>query len=224
MKKYFETILIHKVTQILLQILVIISIVGFSLETLPNLSSSTKGLLRYIELIIIIFFTFEYILRIYISKRKIKFIFSFFWIIDFLAIVPFYLSTGLDLRSLRILRIFRLFTVFKLLRYSKAIKNFKEIIISIREELIIFSILTFILIFFSAIWIYYFENEAQPENFSSIFDSLWWAVVTLTTVWYWDLYPITAWWRFFAFVIVIIWLGIVAIPTWLIAGAISEKK
>jgi voltage-gated potassium channel len=89
--------------------------------------------------------------------------------------------------------------------------------------LILFSILTIILLYLSAIWIYYFEHEAQPEAFKSFFDSLWWAVATLTTVWYWDTYPITQWWRIFTFLILMIWLWIVSIPTWLIAWAIQKN-
>ena len=224
MKKILEKLLLKKRVTLFFQILIVISVISFSIETLPDLTEKSKIILRYVEFIIIIFFTLEYLARIYITEKKLKFIFSFYGIIDLFAILPFYLSTWLDLRSLRILRFFRLFRLFKLLRYSKAINNFKKTILSIKEELVLFSILTLMLLYLAAVWIYYFENEDQPENFRSIFDSLWWAVATLTTVWYGDVYPITAWWKAFTFLILMIWLWIVAIPTGLIAGAIDNHN
>ena len=81
---------------------------------------------------------------------------------------------------------------------------------------------TLVLIYFAAIGIYYFENEAQPEHFSSIFDSLWWSIVTLTTVGYGDVYPITVGGRIFTFFILLIGLGIVAIPTGIISSSLTK--
>lgn len=206
-----------------IQALIFLSIIAFSYETVPDLEPSTRKLLRIIEIFCVIVFTIEYLLRIYVSDKKHKFIFSFFGIIDFLAILPFYLSLGVDLRSLRALRFLRLFRILKLIRYNKAIKHFSKAISLAKEEILLFLIVTLILIYFSAVGIYYFENEAQPENFSSIFDSLWWAIITLTTVGYGDVYPITVGGKVFTFFILMIGLGIVAIPTGIISSALTKS-
>jgi voltage-gated potassium channel len=144
-------------------------------------------------------------------------------IIDFLAILPFYLALGVDLRSLRALRFLRLFRIFKLMRYNRALAHFSRAINRAKEEILLFLFLTLILIYFSAVGIYYFENTAQPEHFSSIFDSLWWAIITLTTVGYGDVYPITVGGKVFTFFILMIGLGIVAIPTGIISSALTKS-
>ena len=206
-----------------IQGLILLSIVLFSVETLPNLKPETRTLLYAIDVFCVIVFTIEYLLRIYVADKKLKFVFSFFGIIDFLAILPFYLSFGVDLRSLRALRFLRIFRILKLARYNKAINHFLTAIKSAKEEIILFIIITLILIYFSAIGIYYFENQAQPEHFSSIFDSLWWAIITLTTVGYGDVYPITVGGKVFTFLMLLIGLGIVAIPTGIISSALTKS-
>lgn len=206
-----------------IQGLILVSVVTFSIETLPNLSPQTRIILQSIEWFSVIVFTLEYVLRIYVSRHKTKFIFSFFGIIDLLAILPFYLSFGVDLRSLRWLRFLRLFRILKLARYNRALNHFSRAIKSAKEEILLFIFITLILIYFSAVGIYYFENEAQPQHFSSIFDSLWWAIITLTTVGYGDVYPITVGGKVFTFFILMIGLGIVAIPTGIISSALTKS-
>lgn len=206
-----------------IQALILISLLTFSVETLPNLSPQTYVILNTIEIFCVIVFTVEYILRIYVADSKKKFIFSFFGLIDMLAIIPFYLSFGVDLRSLRVLRFLRLFTILKLVRYNRAINHFSRAIKSSKEEILLFVLITLILIYFSAVGIYYFENQVQPEHFTSIFDSLWWAIITLTTVGYGDVYPITIGGRVFTFFVLMIGLGIVAIPTGIISSALTRS-
>ena len=206
-----------------IQALILVSIITFSLETIPDLKPQTRTILQSIELFSVIVFTAEYVLRIYVADDKPKFIFSLFGIIDFLAIIPFYLSFGVDLRSLRALRFLRLFRVLKLVRYNKAMNHFTKAIKTAKEEIFLFIFITLILIYFSAVGIYYFENAAQPEHFSSIFDSLWWAIITLTTVGYGDVYPITIGGKVFTFFILMIGLGIVAIPTGIISSALTKS-
>ena len=205
-----------------IQFLIILSVITFSIETVPNLTSQTQRILYAIEAFCVIVFTLEYFIRIYVADSKPKFIFSFFGIIDLLAILPFYLSFGIDLRSLRLLRMFRLFRLFKLVRYNRAMKHFARAMVNAKEQIILFIIITLLLIYFSAVGIYYFENEAQPEHFSSVFDSLWWSIVTLTTVGYGDVYPITVGGRIFTFFILMIGLGIVAIPTGIISSSLTK--
>lgn len=216
-----------KVFAISIQVLIIIAIISFSFETEPDLKPQTKNLLHTIEVICVVIFSVEYLLRIYVAKNKLKFITSFFGIIDLLAILPFYLTTGIDLRALRALRFLRLFSIFKVIRYNRAILQFSRAIVYAKEQILLFLFITLILIYLAAVGIYYFEHAAQPEAFASIFDSLWWAIITLTTVGYGDVYPITVGGRVFTFIILMIGLGIVAIPTGIISSALTksaEKK
>jgi voltage-gated potassium channel len=206
-----------------IQILIILSVVTFSIETIPDLKPQTRSILKSFELFCVIIFSIEYLLRIYVSDKKLKFIFSFFGIIDLLAILPFYISFGVDLRSVRTLRFVRLFRLFKLVRYNRAIKHFARAISIAKEEILLFFFITLILIYLSGVGIYYFEHEAQPEQFSSIFDSLWWAIITLTTVGYGDVYPITTGGRLFTFFILMIGLGVVAIPTGILSSALTRS-
>ncbi|MDY7394465.1 ion transporter [Aureibaculum sp. 2210JD6-5] len=206
-----------------IQTLIVIAIISFSAETEPGLRPETKKWLQIIEVFCVIVFSIEYALRIYVAKNKLKFMTSFFGIIDLLAILPFYLSTGIDLRALRALRFLRLFSIFKMIRYNKAIHQFTRAVVYAKEQILLFLFVTLILIYLSAVGIYYFENAAQPEAFSSIFDSLWWAIITLTTVGYGDVYPITVGGRVFTFIILMIGLGIVAIPTGIISSALTQS-
>ena len=207
-----------------IQTLIVLSLISFSIETLPDLDPEFRKFLQVFEIISVIIFTIEYLLRIFVASKKIRFVFSFYGIIDLMAILPFYLTFGIDLRSIRIFRLFRLFRVFKILRYSKAIQRFIKAFISIKEELVLFIILSTFLLFFSAVGIYYFENPVQPDVFRSIFDSLWWAVATLTTVGYGDIYPITLGGKVFTSIMLFIGLGVIAVPTGLIASALTKVK
>jgi len=211
-----------RVFDIFIQFLIIVSLFSFSIETLPDLTKEQKYILWIIEVITVVIFTIEYVLRVIVADKKIAFIFSFFGLIDLFAILPFYFATGIDLRSLRILRLFRIIRAFKFFRYSKALNHFKNAFISIKEELILFLIGAIFLLFLSAVGIYYFENSAQPEKFKSVFHCLWWAVATLTTVGYGDVYPITIGGKIFTFIILMIGLGIVAVPSGLIASALTK--
>jgi voltage-gated potassium channel len=209
---------------VFIQCLIILSLIAFSVETLPNLSNRNIKILNYFEFFCVFVFTIEYILRIMYSKKSWKYIFSFYGIIDLLAILPFYLSFGLDLRSVRIFRIFRVFRILKLTRYNKAMGRFKRAASHAKEEIILFMIITSILIYLSAIGIYFFEHEAQPDKFSSVFHSLWWSIVTLTTVGYGDVYPITAGGKIFTFFILIVGIGVVTVPAGLVASALTKTS
>lgn len=207
-----------------IQVMIVLSLITFSIETLPGLQSQTIQFLGFFELISITIFTIEYILRLILTPKPLKFVFSFFGIIDLLAIIPFYLAVGIDLRSLRAFRLLRLFRILKIMRYSKAVGRFHKALTLAKEELILFFSATFILMFLAGVGIYYFEREAQPETFTSIFHSLWWAVATLTTVGYGDVYPITTGGKIFTFFILMVGLGIISIPTGLIASALSKAR
>jgi voltage-gated potassium channel len=211
-----------KIFSYLIQALIILSLITFSLDTLPDLSVPIKKVLSAVEVITVGIFTIEYLLRIWVVEKRLRFIFSFMGLIDLMAILPFYISTGLDLRSLRVFRLLRLVRILKLVKYNKAIKRFEKALVMAKEELVLIGFVILALLFLSAVGIYYFENAAQPDSFKSVFHSLWWAVVTLTTVGYGDVIPITIGGRVFTFFVLIIGLGIVAVPTGIIASALSK--
>ena len=208
----------------MIQFLIVLSLVAFSLETLPDLTPELRGWLGTFEVISVSIFTVEYMLRLFVADRKLAFVTSFFGIIDVLAILPFYLSLGFDLRSVRAFRLLRLFRIFKLARYSRATRRFHRALLIAREEIVLFLCLTTILLYLAAVGIYYFENEAQPESFASVFHSLWWAVTTLTTVGYGDVYPVTLGGRLFTFVVLLIGLGVVSVPAGMVASALSKAR
>nr|WP_256623887.1 ion transporter [Moritella viscosa] len=209
---------------IFIQLIIVLSLISFSVETLPSLSENTKNILRVFEIVSVLIFTIEYILRLIFADDRFKFIFSFFGIIDLLAILPFYLSTGFDLRSLRTFRLLRLIRILKLTRYSSATQRFYRAFVIAKEELILFLFTSIIILYLASVGIYYFESQAQPEAFASVFHSMWWAVATLTTVGYGDIYPITVGGKIFTFFILIVGLGIVSIPAGLIASALSKAR
>jgi|TARA_B110000261_G_scaffold33107_1_gene38171 voltage-gated potassium channel len=207
-----------------IQILILLSLVSFSLDTLPNLNYNTRVFLDYFEVISIVIFTIEFLLRIYVSKKPLSYIFSFYGIIDILAILPFYLNRVFDLRFLRAFRIFRIFRALKLLRYNKALNRFRIAFKIVKEEVTLFFIVTLVLIFITSAGIYFFENEAQPEVFKSVFHSAWWSIVTLTTVGYGDVYPITLGGKIFTFFVLMIGVGLVTVPAGLVATALSKAR
>tara|TARA_B100002019_G_C21154864_1_gene540168 strand:+ start:69 stop:809 length:741 start_codon:yes stop_codon:yes gene_type:complete len=207
-----------------IQILIILSLISFSIETLPNLSKTLVSFFYYFETITVIIFLIEYLLRFYVASNKLKYIFSFYGIIDLLAILPYILGSFIDLRFIRIFRIFRILRAFKLIRYNYALQRFSIAFKLIREELILFLGVTLILIYITSAGIYFFENESQPDAFKSIFHSAWWAVATLTTVGYGDIYPITIGGKVFTFLILIFGLGIVTVPAGLFASSLSKAR
>ena len=205
-----------------IQGLIACSIVLFCIETLPSLSESTLRFLAIAETVTVAVFSAEYVLRILAAENKRKFIFSFYGLVDLAAILPFYLASGVDLRSVRILRMFRLLRLLKLFRYSRALRRFQTALVSVRDELVLFVMACISMIFLASVGIYHFEHDAQPEVFVSIFDGMWWAVATLTTVGYGDAYPITAGGRFFTVAILVVGLGVVSVPVGLIASALTR--
>lgn len=208
--------------------IILFALACYAVETLPGLSQTSLEILYYLEWITIVIFTVEYAFRWTVADNKWKFVRSWYGLIDLLAIVPFYISllltTGVDLRYVRVFRMFRLFRAFKLVRYSKAIRLFARAFVIAKEELVLFFIVTLMLLYLSAALIYNFENAVQPEYYSSIFSSLWWAVVTLTTVGYGDVVPISVGGRFFTFCLLIVGLGIIAVPSGIVASALSKAR
>ena len=213
-----------KIFVFFIQSMIVLSIVTFSIETIPNLSATTRKILKTIEVVTVGIFTVEYIVRLAVADKKLRFAFSFFGIVDLLAILPFYLALGIDLRSIRAFRFFRLFKIFELSLFSRAITRYRKAFLYAREELILFGIISVIILFLSSVGIYYFESKAQPDTFSSIPDALWWSIVTLTTVGYGDAYPITAGGKIFTVFVLAVGLGTIAVPSGIMATALSEAR
>jgi voltage-gated potassium channel len=210
--------------EFLIQALIILSLVAFSVETLPSVTPEVMVWLHFFEVSTVIVFTIEFFVRLLWSRPRGTYAFTFMGIIDLISILPFYLALGIDLRSIRALRLLRLFRLFKLARFSSAMDRYVEAFREIKEALTLFGVTALITIYISSVGIYYFEHEAQPEAFASVFDAMWWSVVTLTTVGYGDVYPVTAGGKIFTIFVVLVGLGVVAVPTGLFASALSKLK
>lgn len=208
-------------------VLITANILAMVLESHVSIKLEYENIFYYFELISISIFSFEYLFRIYINYKESKwhgvkgYVFSFFGVIDLVAILPFYIKEFvlLDGRFFRILRLFRLSRIFKLGRSSKSLKLFIKALGSVKNELYFTLFLSLLTILFSASAIYFLENDAQPEVFSSITASIWWATVSLATVGYGDIVPITVWGKVFASIISLIGIGVVAIPTGIISAS-----
>ena len=202
--------------------LIALCVVAIVLESFDNIAGKYKAAFSVFEVFSVFVFGAEYLLRIWTadllypdSKHPhLKYIASFMAIIDLIAILPFFLPfISADMRFLRmfrLLRLARLLRVLKLGRYVDALQMIKSIVIC------------FFVMLFASIIMYTVENPVQPEQFPNILASLWWAICTLTTVGYGDVFPITATGKFFAAIISLVGIGIIAIPTGIIsAGFIS---
>ena len=216
---------------IFIYVLIIANIIAMVLESHKFIQVQFSKFFYYFELISILIFSFEYIYRIVISYKESKwwgvknYVFSFFGFIDLISILPFYIKQFvlLDGRFFRILRLFRLTRVFKLGRESKSLKLFIKALSAVKSELMFTLFLSILTILFSASAIYFLENKAQPEVFSSITASVWWATISLATVGYGDIVPITIWGKIFASIISLVGIGIVAIPTGIISASFVEE-
>jgi len=152
-----------------IQIFIILSLISFSIETLPNLSNSTSEFLYLVEIASVVVFTAEYLLRLWVSKKPQSFIFSFYGLIDLLAILPFYFSSGLDLRAIRSIRLLRIFRILKLIRYTKAMNRFHRAIVIAWEELVLFFCTTLILLYISAVGIIVLKMNSNRKPLPQYF-------------------------------------------------------
>ena len=212
-------------------ILIIVNVFAMVLESHLSLRVAYRTYFHAFEFISILIFSAEYIYRVYHAfvtegkKGVANYVFSLFGLIDLISILPFYLNQfmKLDGRFLRILRLFRLTRIFKLGRNSNSLRVFTKSLAGVKAELIFTLFLSVLTILFSASAIYYLENEAQPDKFSSITESIWWATVSLATVGYGDVYPVTVGGKLFATLISLVGIGIVAIPTGVISASFVEE-
>ncbi len=214
--------------------IIILNVVGIGVSTFNHTSEFLYMFTESIELVSVLIFTIEYLLRLWTSDMlypesgkimsRIKYIVSFMAIIDLVSILPFFLPffITLDARLLDTLRILRLLRIFKLHRYTNALTSMHKVIRR-KGKLLISSVSVIILLtIITAIVIYNIESEAQPEVFENAFSGLWWAVATFTTVGYGDIVPITVAGKLFSSFIAYLGLGLIAIPTGIISAGFVE--
>lgn len=210
----------------ILLVLILASIIIVMLESISDFSEKYFDFLYYSEWIITLIFTLEYILRIISAPDKKKYIFSFFGVVDFIAIVPAFIGLMypgvtplLVIRSIRLLRIYR---VLKLTRYIKA---GNLLIISLRSSFRkIFIFMVFVLIMVILLGSLMYVVEDGKNGFYSIPLSIYWAVITLTTVGYGDIVPVTGLGKFIATFIMLLGYSIIAIPTGIVSAELSREK
>ena len=231
---------LEKNLNIFLMILIFFNVLAVILETEDTLAIRYKGLFHWFEIISVIVFSVEYLLRLWSFTEnnkfqrpfwgRVKYALSPMALIDLLAILPFYLPMFIpvDLRFLRALRLFRLFRLFKVSRYVKSLRTIKNVFVEKKEELLIAIFSVLLLLVFSSSLMYFVEHEAQPEKFTSIPAAMWWGIATLTTIGYGDMYPITAWGKFLGGIIALLGIGLFALPAGILAsgfaGEIQKKE
>jgi voltage-gated potassium channel len=224
MERTFEFILI---------IIIILNIVLILLESVQEYNNKYSALFNQFEIFSVIFFTIEYVLRIYSIVEKpgfehpvngrLKYIRTPLAIIDLISVLPFYISfLPFDLRFLRIFRLMGLFRMFKIARYLHALNIFKRVMVERKEQLVLTIIfILFILIIISSL-MFYIENPYQPEIFSSIPATMWWGVATLTTVGYGDMVPVTAFGKILSGMFAIVGFGLLALPAGILSSGFFE--
>lgn len=208
-----------------MQGVIILSLLSLSAGTVPDIPQHAKDILFKINVACMFVFVTEYSFRVYTAKNVFKYIFSFYGLVDVLAIAPYFMGiSGIDSQSIRAFRLLRIFQLFKMVRYARAMGLYYRAFKIAREEMIFFSIVSAIIFYVASVGIYHFEHVAQPEAFKSVLHSLWWAIITLSTVGYGDVYPVTAGGKVFTGFVIIIGIGIVSVPAAMLASALSEAR
>ena len=218
-------------------VLILLNVIAVMLETVPSIYEAHKKFFAWFDFVSVIIFTLEYVMRVWSCNHearyshrlhgRIRYIFSFGALIDLLAILPFYahIFMGFDLRVLRILRLLRFLRLFRLTAYMKSTRMLINVFKSTKNELLLSLVLTLFLIVISSCLIYFCEHLVQPQKFTSIPGTMWWSVVTLTTVGYGDMYPITTLGRTLTSVILLAGVALFALPAGIItAGFLDEIR
>ena len=222
---------------VFLILLISLNVLAVSMETVEDFYKQHEKGFYIFEIFSVAVFTVEYLLRVWSvtasDKAKyshpvwgrLRFIFTFGSLIDLFAILPFYLPMliGFDLRFIRVLRLLRLVRLLKISRYMHASRMIANVFKAKKEELIIsLMLIIFLMVVVSSI-MFYVEHDAQPTQFASIPETMWWSVSTLTTSGYSGMYPVTGLGKTLASVIAILGIGLVALPAGIFASGFSEE-
>ena len=207
--------------EIAISIAVFASIAIMALETF-TLPTGVKEALFAADVALSLVFVVEYLFRIATAKDKRAYVTSFYGIIDLIAIFPILVHAASSVRVVRLLRVLRIIRLLKIKRYSDALDRYRRALKLIAAEATLFAGVAFVFIIGFAFLIYEFEHEAQPDVYGNIFDSIWCAAISLTSVGYGDVFPITPAGRMFTLAMVLTGMGIVAVPTALLASALSR--
>ena len=224
---------VSKIFDIFIIGLIIVNICMVIAETF-DLSDAVKHVFSILEIVSVAVFTVEYALRVWTAdllrpelsppKARLRYVFSFMALMDLLAILPFYVPyiIPVDLRVLRTLRVTRLLRLFKVNRYTSAIALIGKVFKKKASQLVVSMFIVGLLMLIASVLMYNIENAAQPNVFHNAFDALWWAIATLTTVGYGDIYPITAGGKILSSIIAILGIGLIAVPTGIISAGFME--
>ena len=225
---------LSRILNLLLISLISLNVIAIILESVDWIFVRFESVFWYIEVFSVVIFTIEYLARVWSSvdlkarsfsspvTGRIRYMLTPLALVDLIAILPFYLSlyVSIDLRFLRGLRLLRL---FKLTRYSPALGALLDVIQKEAEAIMAALVVLLILLVISATGIYILENELQPETFGSIPGSMWWSIVTLTTVGYGDVVPLTTMGKLFGGLIGLLGIGMIALPAAILASGFAEN-
>lgn len=213
-----------KMFDLILLILILLSVIFVMMESVSSIDAKFHRFLYIGEWVITIFFTFEYIARIITVKKPFKYIFSFYGIIDLLSTIPLYLSFILAgtsyLLTVRALRLLRIFRILKITRYIGESNKLKRALLHSRAKILIFLFAVLIISIIAGTIMYLVEGE--ENGFSSIPHSVYWCIVTLTTVGYGDISPATPLGQFIASIIMVMGYGIIAVPTGIVTSEYTK--
>ena len=224
-----------RIFDISIMALIAINVLLVVLDTFSGFPVWLVSVFGYIETASVVIFTVEYALRVWTAdyihsgcaktRARMKYILSFMAIVDLLAILPFYLPfiIPIDLRVLRMVRLLRLLRILKVNRYTNALATVGNVIKKKGAQLISSMFVVGVLMIMASVLMYNIECEAQPEAFQDAFSGFWWAIATLTTVGYGDVYPITALWKMLGAIIALLGIGLVAVPTGIISAGFVEQ-
>ena len=215
-----------KLFDVVLLILILVSVILVMLESVTSIDTHYHDFLYFGEWVITIFFTIEYILRIITVKKASNYIFSFYGVIDFLSTIPLYLSFILAgsnaLLAVRALRLLRVFRILKITRYMGEANKLNKALRDSKPKIFVFLFAVLILSIIAGTIMYLVEGE--QSGFVSIPISVYWCIVTLTTVGFGDIAPVTPLGQFIAAIIMIMGYGIIAVPTGIVSAEYASKK